>query len=115
MVDIRKHQPVFIPGNPRNCIRNAPLTPNQRDALTSFTINVGTGNFCHSTMAKKLSARDYYGAAREFPKWNHAGRKVFPGLTTRRAAEQALYLSNQRSEPRSTMSSRATALLMRLS
>lgn len=115
MADIAKHQPVFLPGNPRNCIRNAPLNPNQRDALTSFTFNVGTRNFCGSTMAKKLAVRDYYGAAREFPKWNHAGRRVFPGLTQRRLAEQALYLSNQRSEPSNTLSSRATSLLMRLS
>jgi lysozyme len=113
--DIKKHQPVFIPGNPRNCIRNAPITANQRDALTSFTINVGTGNFCRSTMAKRLSARDYYGAAREFPKWNKAAGKVYPGLVTRRAEEQSLFLDNQRSEPRDTLSGRATAILMRLS
>lgn len=113
--DIRKHQPVFLPGNPRNCIRNAPITLNQRDALTDFTINVGTSKFCHSTLAKKLAARDYRGAANEFPKWTYAGKRQLPGLVTRRAAEQELFLSNQRSEASDTLSARATALLMRLS
>lgn len=114
MSDIAKHQPVFTPGNKRNCIKNAPLTPNQRDAITSFTFNVGTGAFCKSTMAKRLAARNYSMAAIEFPKWNKAGGRVYPGLVKRRAAEQRLFLSNQRSEPRNTLSSRATALLMGL-
>jgi GH24 family phage-related lysozyme (muramidase) len=66
-------------------------------------------------MAKKLAARDYYGAANEFPKWKYAKGKVLPGLEKRRQAERDLFLSNQRSEASDTLSGRATALLMRLS
>lgn len=112
--DIAKHQPVFLPGNPKNCIRNAPLSANQRDAVTSFTFNVGTGAFCRSTMAKHLAARDYYRAAGEFPKWNKAGGRVFAGLSRRRAAEQSLFLTNHRPEANDTLSGRATAILMGL-
>lgn len=115
MADIAKHSPVVTPGHPKNCIRNVPLTPNQRDALISFTFNVGTGAFCKSTMARKLGTYDYLGASREFPKWNKAGGKVYKGLTIRRAEERALYDSYQRSEARATFSGRATALLMKLS
>lgn len=91
--DVIKHQVVIKPGDPKNCIRNAPLTPNQSDAVTSLVFNIGTGNFCKSTLAKKLAARDYAGAAKEFPKWKFAGGKVLPGLVTRRAKEQELFLS----------------------
>lgn len=114
ITDIRKHQVVIVAGNPRNCIRNAPLTANQRDAVTSFIFNVGTGAFCKSTMAKKLAARDYYGAAAQFPRWNKAKGRVYRGLTIRRQAEQRLFLTYQRSDARDTMSGQATALLMRL-
>lgn len=115
LADLRKHQVVILAGNKANCIGNAPLTPNQRDALTDFIFNVGTTKFCKSGLAAKLKARDYPGAAREFPKWKYAGGRVLPGLVKRRKAEQDLFLSNQRSEPNDTLSGRATALLMRLS
>lgn len=115
LADIKKHQAPILPGNPHNCIRNAPLTYNQRDAVTSFIFNLGEGNFCRSTMAKHLSNRKYASAAAEFPRWNRAGGKVYRGLTNRRLAEQKLYLSYQRPEAGDTLSGRATALLMRLS
>lgn len=111
--DIRKHQKAII--GPGNCIRSAPLTLNQRDALTDFIINVGPSKFCRSKLASRLAARDYRGAANEFPKWTYAGGKQLPGLVTRRTAERNLFLSNQRSEASDTLSGRATALLMRLS
>lgn len=70
-----------------------PLTDNQRGALVSLVFNVGGGNFTASTLLKKLNAGDYAGAAAEFRRWNKAGGKVLPGLTTRRQAEAALFLS----------------------
>jgi lysozyme len=111
--DIRKHQKAII--GPTNCIRSAPLTPNQRDALTDFIINVGTAKFCKSTLAAKISRRDYRGASAEFAKWEYAGGRKLPGLVQRREGERDLFLSNQRSEARDTFSSRATSLLMSLS
>jgi lysozyme len=68
-----------------------PLNQNQYGALVSFTYNLGEGNLSKSTLVKKLNAKDYEGAANEFPKWNKAGGKVLKGLVRRRAAEQALF------------------------
>lgn len=70
-----------------------PLTDNQRGALVSFVFNVWAENFRASTLLKKLNIRDYDGAAAEFRRWNKAGGKVLPGLTKRRQAETALFLS----------------------
>lgn len=68
-----------------------PLNQNQYGALVSFTYNLGPGNLAKSTLVKKLNAKDYAGAANEFPKWNKAGGRVLNGLTRRRKAEQALF------------------------
>lgn len=72
---------------------SVPLNQNQFDALVDFTFNLGQGNLQSSTLLKKLNAKDYAGAANEFPRWNKAGGNVLPGLTKRRAAERTLFLS----------------------
>lgn len=69
-----------------------PLTQNQYDALADFIYNVGATNFAKSTLLRKLNAKDYAGAAAEFPKWNKGGGKVLPGLERRRKKEQDLFL-----------------------
>ncbi|WP_151742717.1 MULTISPECIES: glycoside hydrolase family protein, partial [unclassified Acinetobacter] len=38
------------------------------------------------------NAKDYAGAADQFPRWNKAGGKVLNGLIRRRDAERALFL-----------------------
>jgi len=70
-----------------------PLNQNQWDALMSFVYNLGSANLASSTLLKLLNAGDYARAADQFPRWNKAGGKELPGLTKRRAAEQALFLS----------------------
>lgn len=92
IADVKKHQAVLY--GPQSCIGDA-LKPqtNRMDAVTSFTFNVGNAKFCGSTLAKKLKAKDYIGAAAEFPKWKYAGGKVLPGLVTRRANERGLFNS----------------------
>lgn len=72
---------------------HVPLSTNQFAALVSFTYNLGPGNLRSSTLLRKLNAGDYAGAAAEFPRWNKAGGRVLAGLTRRRAAEQALFMS----------------------
>lgn len=67
------------------------VTQNQFDALTSFTFNVGVGAEAHSTMIGLINARDFAGAATEFPKWDHVNGVPDAGLLRRRLAEQALF------------------------
>lgn len=69
------------------------LTQNQFDALVSFAYNVGSRALSTSTLLKKLNAGDIKGAADEFLRWNKSGGKVLNGLTRRREAERALFLS----------------------
>lgn len=67
------------------------LEPWQFDALVSFTYNVGAGNLSKSTLLKKVNAKDFAGAAKEFIRWNKANGKVLAGLTRRRASESLLF------------------------
>jgi lysozyme len=68
-----------------------PITQGQFDALVSLTYNIGSGAFRASTLLRKLNAKDYAGAAEQFPRWNRAGGKVLAGLTRRREAERKLF------------------------
>jgi lysozyme len=81
-----------------------PLSQNEFDALCSIVFNVGPGNPKRdgiirlasgqpSTLLRKLNARDYLGAAQEFPKWCHEGKLISAGLLRRRKAEQLLFLT----------------------
>ncbi len=72
------------------------LTQGQFDALVSFAYNLGARALSTSTLLQKLNAGDYAGAADEFPRWNKAGGKALLGLTSRREAERALFLSDSK-------------------
>jgi lysozyme len=69
--------------------------PNQNefDALVCFAFNVGAAGMAKSSVIKAHNRGDHQAAARAFSLWNKAGGKVWPGLTRRRAAEAALYLT----------------------
>lgn len=69
------------------------VNDNQFAALVSFAYNCGPANLKSSTLLKNLQAGDYAGAADQFLVWNKANHKVLPGLTKRREAERALFLS----------------------
>lgn len=69
------------------CIK-APLTDNQRAALISFTFNVGQGQLCKSTLARKANAGLPF--CSELSKWTFAGGRQLPGLVKRREAERRL-------------------------
>lgn len=75
------------------------LTDNQFGALVSFAYNLGVGALAGSTLLKRLKMGDDAGAANQFLLWDKAtdpatGRKVvLAGLTHRRQAERALFLS----------------------
>ena len=70
----------------------------QFDALVSFAFNVGVNGMAGSSVIKAHNRGDYQAAARAFSLWNKAGGKVLAGLTRRRAAEAALYLSGQQAD-----------------
>ena len=70
----------------RQCI-SVPLYQHEFDAYVSLAYNIGAKNFCHSTLVRKLNARDYTGACTEIRRWNKAGGKVLAGLTKRREKE----------------------------
>lgn len=73
-------------------IRIVPLSQNQFDALVSLVYNIGETAFSNSTLLKKLNAKDYQGAADQFPRWNKGGGQVLKGLVRRRADERDLFL-----------------------
>ena len=77
-----------------------PLTQPQYDALCSFVFNLGGTNFKRSTLLKLLNAGDYVGAAEQLLRWDKQGTKVLRGLTRRREAERALFLSNAPTVPK---------------
>lgn len=66
----------------------------QFDALVSFVFNVGGGNFCKSTLLKKVKTNpDDNSIMDEFLRWVYAKGVVLPGLQKRRLAEMRLYFS----------------------
>jgi len=75
------------------------ITRGQRDALISFSYNLGSGALAKSALLKKLNAGDNAGACAEFAKWNKAGGKVLRGLTIRRAKEAAMFASRDEPAP----------------
>jgi lysozyme len=66
---------------------NLTLTDNQFAALVSFTFNLGGGNL------NKLLSQGLAAVPDRILLFDHAGGKVLPGLTRRRTAERALYLT----------------------
>lgn len=69
-----------------------PITQSMFNALVSFVYNVGSGNFCKSTLIKKLNLKDYKGASEEFHKWRKSGGMVLRGLEVRREREKKEFL-----------------------
>jgi GH24 family phage-related lysozyme (muramidase) len=69
------------------------VSDNEFAALVSFVFNLGPGALKHSTLLRRLNQGNKPAAADEFLKWNRAGGQVLAGLTRRREAERALFLS----------------------
>lgn len=80
----------------------APLTQGQYDALCSLIFNIGQAAFTKSTLMRLLNQRDYAGASAQFERWNIAAGQVHLGLTNRRAAERAMFLSDAPALPEPT-------------
>lgn len=71
---------------------DAELSQGQIDAFTSFIFNVGCGAFERSTMRKYLHRGKVIKACHELPRWIYSGRRMLPGLITRRKKELNLCL-----------------------
>lgn len=71
-----------------------PPSQPQFDAMVCFAFNVGVAGFRKSSVLKAHNRGDFNAAARAFSLWNKSGGRVYPGLTRRRAAEAALYLTD---------------------
>ena len=73
-----------------------PPTDNQLAAMVSLSYNAGLEGFRSSSVLKAHNRGDAQAAGRAFSLWNKARidgvLQVVPGLTSRRAAETALYL-----------------------
>lgn len=69
-----------------------PLTQAQFDALCSFQFN--TGALSRSTLLRLLNTGDYGNAADQLLRWNKNDGAVMEGLTRRRQAERAMFLSD---------------------
>jgi len=65
--------------------------PGRLAAVADFIFNLGPAAYAGSTLRKKVNARDWAGAEREFAKWIYGGGRVLPGLVRRRAAEVLLF------------------------
>lgn len=52
----------------KKCV-HVPLYQHEYDEFVAFSYNVGSANFCGSTMVKLLNAEDYTGACDQFPRW----------------------------------------------
>lgn len=71
------------------------IEPNENElaAMTCLAWNIGISGFQKSSVINAHNRGDHQAAARAFGLWVKAGGKVWPGLTRRRAAEAALYLT----------------------
>jgi GH24 family phage-related lysozyme (muramidase) len=82
---------------------DVPANENQLGALVSLAYNIGLGALAKSTVLRKHNAGDFEAAARAFGLWNKARVNgqltVLRGLTTRRAAEAAMYLKQMEDAP----------------
>lgn len=68
----------------------ADIPDESRAAFLSAAYNIGTGAFCASSMSRRALAGDLGGACDALLMWDKAKGIRLPGLTKRRAAEQAL-------------------------
>lgn len=72
-----------------------PLSDGQYGALVSFAFNLGWPALKGSTLWRLVQGGNMSAAADQFARWNKAGRplRILAGLTKRRAAERALFLT----------------------
>lgn len=76
------------------CVK-VPISQGELDAYVSLAYNIGSGNFCSSTLVRKLNLYDYTGACAEIKRWVYAGKRKLTGLVKRRAGEYEMCMKGQ--------------------
>ena len=71
----------------------ATISDNAFSACVSLAFNIGGHAFTDSTLCRMINALDLAGAANQFLRWNRQAGEVLPGLTRRREAERALFMT----------------------
>lgn len=66
--------------------------PNQLAAAISLSYNIGIGNYCRSTVARRFNAGDLRGGCNAITMWNKAGGRFVRGLANRREDERRVCL-----------------------
>lgn len=69
------------------------INDNQFSALVCFSYNLGARSLFESTLLKLLNEGKFQEAPDQFPRWDKAGGQSLLGLSRRRRAERALFLS----------------------
>lgn len=85
----------FMDGVIKACPRLLMSAPEHVAACTSLAYNIGLQAFAKSTVCKRLMDGDYNGAADAILMWNKAGGKEVAGLTRRRIAERAMFITGK--------------------
>lgn len=74
-----------------------PATEKRREGprftAISLGMNIGVAGYCGSTSAKRFNAGDYKGGCEAATWWVRAGKRVLPGLVTRRGLENNVCLN----------------------
>jgi lysozyme len=76
-----------------SCLGNINLTQGQYIAFLSLAYNIGSNNFCRSTVVKKMKAGDANGACKAIGLWVYAKGRKLKGLVARRQREMELCLT----------------------
>lgn len=84
------------------------VTDNQFAACVSLAFNIGVSAFRKSSIVKFINAGDVQLAADRFLLYNKAGGKPLAGLTRRRKAERALYLTEDEPTEQATLATSTT-------
>lgn len=83
LVDVNKFE-----SGVKQCV-HVPMYQYEYDQYVSLAYNIGSANFCGSTLVRKLNAGDYAGACAEISRWTKQGGRELQGLVNRRAEERA--------------------------
>lgn len=81
LTDVQKYE-----GAVKKCV-TAPLAQREYDVYIDLAYNIGTNNFCTSTLVKKLNTFDYDGACKEILRWDRFQGVPNKGLAARRQRE----------------------------